>query len=169
MPEETADGVVIDRAANTIRLNRSYTAGVDRVWWAWTDAEAISQWWGPRGWAATVYEMDVRPGGRWRFQIAPVDGSADPVRGIATYRKVVTGAELNYEDAFADDSWQVSGSDTFPTEVAFTANGTGCTVDIAASFPDGEALQRAVELQMAAGYAEALDRLGSLVDHPQDT
>lgn len=38
-----------------------------------------------------------------------------------------------------------------------------------AGFPDGQALQRAVELQMADGYAEALDRLGGLLDGPQPT
>jgi uncharacterized protein YndB with AHSA1/START domain/pimeloyl-ACP methyl ester carboxylesterase len=164
MPEDTANGIVIDESSNTIHISRTYVAGVDRVWWAWTDAEAISRWWGPQGWAATVYEMDVRPGGRWRFQIAPVDGSVAPVRGIATYKVVVAGAELGYDDAFADEAWQPDGTGTFPTAVTFASAGTGCTVEVAASFPDGQALRRAVELQMADGYAEALDRLGDLLD-----
>lgn len=164
MPEDTVDGIAIDTSSNTIRIRRTYAAGVDRVWWAWTDAEAISRWWGPQGWAATVYEMDVRPGGRWRFQIAPEDGSAAPVRSIATYRVVVACAELEYDDAFADEAWQADRTDAFPTAVTFASAGTGCTVEVAASFPDGQALRRAVELQMAEGYAEALDRLGSLLD-----
>lgn len=158
------DGIVIDRTNNTIHISRTYAAGVDRAWWAWTDPEAISRWWGPRGWAATVYEMDVRPGGRWRFQIAPVDGSAAAVRGVATYNVVVPRAELAYDDAFADEAWQPDGTDTFPTTVTFAAAGTGCTVDVAASFPNGAALRRAVERQMTDGYAEALERLGSVVD-----
>ena len=158
------DGIVIDRSSNTIHIRRTYAAGVDRAWWAWTDAEAISRWWGPQGWAATVYEMDVRPGGRWRFHIAPVDGSSAPVRSIATYKAVNPRAELTYDDVFADEAWQADGTDTFPTTVTFASAGTGCTVEVAASFPDGPALQRAVELQMAEGYAEALDRLGGLLD-----
>jgi uncharacterized protein YndB with AHSA1/START domain/pimeloyl-ACP methyl ester carboxylesterase len=164
MPGDTADGIVIDKSSNTIHISRTYAAGVDRVWWAWTDAEAISRWWGPQGWAATVYEMDVRSGGRWRFQIAPVDGSAAPVRSIATYKVVVARAELDYDDSFADETWQSDGTGTFPTAVTFASAGTGCTVEVAASFPDGQALRRAVGLQMAEGYAEALDRLGNLLD-----
>ncbi|SEG21081.1 Uncharacterized conserved protein YndB, AHSA1/START domain [Nonomuraea solani] len=167
MSGDTADGIVIDRSTNTVHISRTYAAGVDRVWWAWTDAEAITRWWGPQGWAATVYEMDVRPGGRWRFQIAPVDGSAAPVRSIATYKTVVARAELDYDDTFADEAWQADGTGTFPTTVTFASAGTGSTVEVAASFPDGQALQRAVELQMAEGYAEALDRLATLLDtHP---
>jgi uncharacterized protein YndB with AHSA1/START domain/pimeloyl-ACP methyl ester carboxylesterase len=158
------DGIVIDRTNNTVHISRTYAAGVDRAWWAWTDAGAITRWWGPQGWVATVYEMDVRPGGRWRFQIAPVDGSAAAVRSVATYNVVVPRAELAYDDTFADEAWQPDGTDTFPTTVTFAAAGTGCTVDVAASFPNGAALQRAVELQMTDGYAEALDRLGSVLD-----
>ena len=163
MPE---DRLLIDGSRNTICISRTYAATVDRVWWAWTNAEAIAKWWGPAGWAATVYEMDVRPGGRWRFQIAPVDGSAEPVRGVATYSSVVPQAELAYEDAFADEAWQPDGSGTFPTSVTFTPAGTGCRVDVEASFPEGQALRRAVELHMADGYAEALDRLDHLLESP---
>ncbi|MFS8102449.1 alpha/beta fold hydrolase [Lentzea alba] len=158
------DGIAIDRSRNTIHISRTYTAGPDRVWWAWTDPEAISRWWGPEGWDATVYEMDVRPGGRWRFRIAPVDESADPVRIIATYGTVVPRVELSYEDSFADEKWEADGTGTFPTSVTFAASGTGCTVEVAATFPDGAALQRAVELQMADGYAEALGRLAGLLE-----
>lgn len=162
-----ADGIVIDRTNNTVHISRTYAAGVDRAWWAWTDPEAIIRWWGPQGWAATVYEMDVRPGGRWRFQIAPADGSAAAVRGVATYNVVDPCAELAYDDTFADEAWQPDGTDTFPTTVIFAAAGTGCTVDVAASFPNGAALRRAVERQMANGYAEALDRLGGVLDTPE--
>ncbi len=168
-PINLGSGIVIDESSNTVRISRTCAAGVDRAWWAWTDAEAISRWWGPQDWAATVYEMDVRPGGRWRFQIAPADGSTEPVRGIATYTEVDTGAQLAYDDAFADGTWQADGTGTFPTAVTFTSTGTGCTVDVAASFPDGAALQRAVELQMAQGYGEALDRLAGVLDDLPDT
>lgn len=157
------DNIVIDRSRNTIHISRTYAAKVDRAWWAWTDAETITKWWGPTGWAATVYEMDVRPGGRWRFQIAPEDGSAAPVRGLATYGRVIPQAELAYEDTFADEAWQPDGTGSFPTSVAFTPAGTGCRVEVEASFPDGQALRRAVEAHMAEGYAEALDRLDNLL------
>lgn len=162
------DDIVIDRARSTIRISRTYAAGVDRAWRAWTDAETIARWWGPAGWVATVHEMDVRPGGCWRFQIEPEDGSSRPVRGIATYGRVVPHAELTYEDAFADEAWQPDGTGTFPTSVTFTRAGTGCRVEVEARFPDGHALRRAVERHMADGYAEALDRLDDILTTNQE-
>lgn len=155
--------ITIDDANHTIHIRRTYTAAAARAWWAWTDPGAIVQWWGPQGWTATVHEMDVRPGGRWRFQIAPADSSAAPVRSIATYRDVVPATRLTYDDTFADDRWQPDGPDVFATAVTFTPAGAGCTVEVAASFPDAESLKRAVELQMAEGYGEALDRLDDLL------
>ena len=42
---------------------------------AWTDAEAFCQWFGPDGYTCTVREMDVRPGGRARFDMVSGDGT----------------------------------------------------------------------------------------------
>ncbi|WP_232664393.1 alpha/beta fold hydrolase [Pseudonocardia sp. TRM90224] len=162
------DGVVIDESRNTLRISRSYTAEVDRAWWAWTDAAAITKWWGPAGWVASVHEMDVRPGGRWRFELAPEDGSAEPVRGTATYGLVDPLARLTYDDAFADDAWEPDGTGTFPTSVSFTPVGAGCHVEVDISFPDTRALRRAVDLRMADGYAESLDRLDAVLRTPRE-
>ena len=47
-----------------IRVEREFDAPRDHVFRVWTDPELIPQWWGDN---TTVEEMDVRPGGRWRF------------------------------------------------------------------------------------------------------
>ncbi|AIF82529.1 hypothetical protein NTE_00447 [Candidatus Nitrososphaera evergladensis SR1] len=41
----------------------------------WTDPEHVTKWWGPRGFTTTIYEMDVRPGGVWRFVMHGPDGT----------------------------------------------------------------------------------------------
>ena len=40
----------------------------------WTDPEHVAKWWGPTGFTNTIYEMDVRPGGVWRFVMHGPDG-----------------------------------------------------------------------------------------------
>jgi uncharacterized protein YndB with AHSA1/START domain len=47
-----------------IRIERVFDAPRDHVFSVWTDPELIPGWWGD---ATVVEEMDVRPGGRWRF------------------------------------------------------------------------------------------------------
>jgi uncharacterized protein YndB with AHSA1/START domain len=70
-----------------IHIERVFDAPRDRVFAAYTDPQLIPQWWGPRGTTTTVDEMDVRPGGSWRFVIHNSDGSETAFRG--TYREVV--------------------------------------------------------------------------------
>ena len=46
---------------------RTFDAPRDLVWAAFMDADRIPRWWGPHGTTTEVVEMDVRPGGHWRY------------------------------------------------------------------------------------------------------
>src|SRR5579875_3047917 len=48
-----------------IRVERVFDAPREHVFSVWTDPELIPGWWGE---GTVVEEMDVRPGGRWRFE-----------------------------------------------------------------------------------------------------
>jgi uncharacterized protein YndB with AHSA1/START domain len=62
-----------------IRIEHVFAAPRERVFAVWTEPELIPEWWGNN---TVVEEMDVRPGGRWRFRTdyGPVEGE---------YREVV--------------------------------------------------------------------------------
>jgi uncharacterized protein YndB with AHSA1/START domain len=55
-------------------FTRVFDAPRDLVFKAWTDPRHIMQWWGPKGFTTSVYEMDVRPGGVWRLTMRGPDG-----------------------------------------------------------------------------------------------
>ena len=67
-----------------IRVERLFDAPREHVFSVWTDPALIPEWWGD---GTVVEEMDVRPGGRWRFSTAygPVEGE---------YREVVAPERL---------------------------------------------------------------------------
>ena len=69
-----------------IHVERVFDAPRDRVFAAYTDPELIPEWWGPRGGTTVVDQMDVRPGGSWRFVIHQSDGTETAFRG--TYREI---------------------------------------------------------------------------------
>ncbi len=48
-------------------FERTFDAPRELIWKAFTDPELIPRWWGPHGTTTTVAEMDVRPGGSWRY------------------------------------------------------------------------------------------------------
>jgi uncharacterized protein YndB with AHSA1/START domain len=82
-----------------IRVERLFDAPRDHVFSVWTDPALIPEWWGD---GTVVEEMDVRPGGRWRFRTAygPVEGEFREV--VAPERLVQTFQDhlqtLEFED-----------------------------------------------------------------------
>ncbi len=58
-----------------IVLVRVLDATREAVFAAWIEADAFCQWFGPDGFTCTVREMDVRPGGRARFDMTSGDGT----------------------------------------------------------------------------------------------
>jgi uncharacterized protein YndB with AHSA1/START domain len=75
-----------------IVLVRVLDATRDAVFAAWTDAAAFCQWFGPEGFTCEVREMDVRPGGRARFDMTSGDGTVFTNR--FDYLEVVPGERL---------------------------------------------------------------------------
>jgi uncharacterized protein YndB with AHSA1/START domain len=48
-------------------FERTFDAPRELVWKAMTDPDRVPKWWGKRDSTTTVLEMDVRPGGTWRY------------------------------------------------------------------------------------------------------
>lgn len=75
-------------------LERVYPVAPEKVWRAWTDPEAVKQWWGPgTGEPVSLAELDVRAGGRFRIVFGGGDGSAHEVQGayveVVPHRRLV--------------------------------------------------------------------------------
>lgn len=54
---------------------RLFDAPRDLVFQMWIDPQHVGKWWGPNGFRITTHEMDVRPGGHWRFIMHGPDGT----------------------------------------------------------------------------------------------
>jgi uncharacterized protein YndB with AHSA1/START domain len=82
-----------------IRVERVFDAPREHVFSVWTNPELIPGWWGDQ---TVVEEMDVRPGGRWRFNTGygTVEGEfhevEPPQRLVQTFQNHVQ--TLEFED-----------------------------------------------------------------------
>ncbi len=61
-----------------IVLSRVIDAPRDLVFEAWSDPRHLPQWFGPKGFTIKTKEIDVREGGRWRFDMIAPDGTVYP-------------------------------------------------------------------------------------------
>lgn len=48
-------------------IDRVFDAPRELVWAVWTGPALAAEWMGPRGFVATHFEQDARPGGKWRL------------------------------------------------------------------------------------------------------
>ena len=74
--------VVADPGTHEIVITRSFDAPRDQVFKAFTDPEAVAQWWGWRDSETVVDELEARPGGRWRIVGKSGDGSEHGFHGV---------------------------------------------------------------------------------------
>jgi uncharacterized protein YndB with AHSA1/START domain len=84
----------------TVTLTRVFDAPRALVWKAWTDPVMMAQWFGPRGFASQVPELDVRVGGTLRIVMRGPDGNDYPMKGV--FREVVVPERLVFSNIAID-------------------------------------------------------------------
>lgn len=148
-----------DREQRKLTVERIVSVPLKLSWEGWTKPEHIERWWGPRNWTATVYEMDVRPGGAWRYRLAPdTAGEGDTAFCKAIYTEVVEWSRLVYNDTFTDSQWNpVEGSDML-TSITFDEARGGTKLSIITQFASADDLDAAEPMGMVEGYQETLER-----------
>jgi uncharacterized protein YndB with AHSA1/START domain len=75
-----------------LTLKRVYPVAPEKVWRAWTDPQALRQWFDQTDAPGWIGELDVRVGGRLRIVLRDPEGVYHDVRG--TYREVVPDRRL---------------------------------------------------------------------------
>src|ERR1700674_4219468 len=92
MAPESAPADTSDREIVVARVLDAPRALVFKMW---TDPKHVAQWWGPNGFTITTYEMNVAPGGVWRFVMHGPDGRDYQNRVV--YREIVEPERIVYE------------------------------------------------------------------------
>jgi uncharacterized protein YndB with AHSA1/START domain/pimeloyl-ACP methyl ester carboxylesterase len=146
-----------DRRELTVERNVAIPAQL--AWEGWTEPKHITKWWGPKGWTTTVYEMDVRPGGVWRYSLQADDHSGEAAYCRATYDVVEAPGKLVYIDTFADSDWNIVSDSEMYTTVLFEENSGGTRISIVTQFATNEQLDNAEAMGMIEGFTDAYDRL----------
>ncbi len=95
----------------TIRLTRNFKAPRQLVWDAHTQPHLLKRWLlGPPGWTMPVCEVDLRVGGRYRYEWRNVDG-ARTMALSGTYR-IVDAPETLADTQVFDDNWTDGEAET---------------------------------------------------------
>ena len=137
---------------------RTFDAPRELVWQAFMDPERIPRWWGPHGSTASVVEMDVRPGGRWRYISQAPD--RDDVPFMGEYLEVEPPERFKWTFIVDIDGMRDHvGVETFTFEDV-----DGRTrLTSRSHFPSVDELEGAVATGMIKGGVETWDRFAAML------
>lgn len=123
---------------------------------AWTVPRHISRWMlGPDGWSMPVCEIDLRPGGSWRYVWRKTNEAEMEMTG--TVREVVPP-----ERYVTTESWGPEWPETVNTLVLIEAEGQ-TTMTLTITYPSKEAREAALRTGMKDGMERSFQRLDQLV------
>ncbi len=142
-----------------VLVTRLINAPREKVFDAWVDPDKIVNWWGPRGFTNTNIEMEVKPGGVWRYTMHGPDGVDYPNKIV--YTEVVEPERLAYDQMGEGEFDDIS----FRVLVTFEAEGEKTRVTMRSEFPTAEQLRRVVEeFGALEGAKQNLERLGEFTE-----
>ena len=90
---------------NEMLINRVFNLPVSVVWLAWTDAEYLKKWWGPRGFTCPSSKMEARVGGKYLNCMRGPDGKEFWSTGVV--KELIPERKLVVTDSFSDDKGNI--------------------------------------------------------------
>ena len=149
-----------------IVITRSFKAPRALVFDCWTKPELFARWFVRPGWTVPVLEMDVRPGGSYRYVMRQEDGSEFAMQG--EYREVLRPERLVSTIAFAgfeEVGWRPE--DATVSVIELVEGGAGTLMRMTQRYPSQEVRDQTLnfmETQPGASGADGYDRLAELVE-----
>ncbi|MFI5028220.1 MAG: SRPBCC family protein [Solirubrobacterales bacterium] len=141
-----------------IRIERVFDAPRPLVWDAYTDPELMCEWLGPRRLTMTVQEMDVRPGGAYRYTHKSPGG--EPFVFFGEFREVEAPRLLV-------QTFQFEGSEHPPSldrvEVE-ELDGDRTRIVVTASFDSAKGRDSILQAGMEKGVHEGYEKLAALLE-----
>ena len=138
-----------------ILITREFDAPKHLVFKAFTTPELVKQWWHANRGEMTVAEIDLRPGGRWRY-VAVADGGME-VGFHGEYREIVPNERVVSTEAF-EGIPDPDANATLNTATFTEADGR-TTLTILVEAPSKEVRDAMIDSGMEAGMQDALDLL----------
>jgi uncharacterized protein YndB with AHSA1/START domain len=142
-----------------ISITREFDAPRELVFKACTDPTLVPQWWGPRSLSTEVDQMDVRPGGQWRFLNRDAEGNAYAFHGV--YHDVLAPERII--DTFEFEGLPEPGHVSLETMKLEDLPGGRTRLTVQSVFQSVADRDGMLQSGMEAGVKETYERLAELL------
>ncbi|WP_284642477.1 SRPBCC domain-containing protein [Paenibacillus silviterrae] len=154
----------------TLVLERVFNAPRSLVYQAFSEAEHLKHWWGPRGWGLTVCDLDFRVGGFWHYCMKCLDKNQGDFYGMESwgkseYKDIVHDERIVQTDWFSDEEGNIAEGMPGSLITTIFEDFEGKTKLISrGEYQSAEELQKVMDMGMLQGVTETWDRLSELLE-----
>lgn len=162
MNQDKIFNFTVDKDSLTVKVERSFDAPLNLVWSAWTEADLLDQWWGPKPFRVETKSLDFSVGGRWLYAMVSPEG--DKFWALRDFTAINPGKDFTYRSIFCDENGKVDPATTFSTWVNTFVERDGITLvtnDIRCETL--EHLEAQIKMGFKEGYTMGLDQLEELL------
>lgn len=162
MNQEKIFNFVVDKENLSVRVERSFDAPLDLVWAAWTEAQLLDQWWGPKPYRVETKIMDFREGGTWLYAMVGPQGQRH--WALRNFKSIAPRKSFTYQSIFCDENGKVNPATTSSTWVNSFAESKGVTLVTNDIRCESLAhLEAQIKMGFKEGYTAGLDQLEALL------
>jgi uncharacterized protein YndB with AHSA1/START domain len=139
----------------TVKLHRVLATKPDKVYRAFTEADAMAKWLPPNGFTCTVHSFDAKVGGSFKMSFRNfTTGNSHSFGG--KYLELTPGKRVRYTDKFDDPN--LPGEMTVTVDIKQVSVGTDVSIE-QAGIPDAIPVEACY-----LGWQESLRNLARLVE-----
>src|SRR5690554_6277182 len=151
----------INKENNTIYIKRVFDARLELVWNAWTNADLLDQWFGPKPYKAETLSMDFRESGFWLYTIKSEEYGQQWAK--TDYHKIVNLKYFTASDSFLDENQKLIPD--YPISswiIEFSQEENRTTINVATTYKTLEDLEKMIEWGYMDGFTAVMKNLDEL-------
>lgn len=165
MSQTTSSVSISTPSEREIVMIREFSAPAVHVFDAWTKCEHLKRWWGPSTWSLPECEIDLRPGGRWRYLMR--SNETDEEMGMyGEYIEVQRPTRLVLTENF-DPPWFEDMGRTGTNTMIFAERDGKTTLTTTSLYETKEDRDRVMQSGFDDGLDEIFARLDELLEAMQ--
>lgn len=148
-----------------LMLERTVDIKPEIIWKAWTRPEHLKRWFVPEPWTIADCEVDLRPGGIFKFVMESPEGQQFP--NVGCFLEIVENKKLVWTDllmpGFRPANILESGAGLpFTAIILIEPHGKGTKYQAIVMHKDGESRKKHEEMGFHEGWGKCFDQLVAL-------
>ena len=146
---------IVNESDRDVTFVRFYDAPRKTVFDAFSNADAVKQWWRIQDWKVIFCTLDFRPGGTWHYCLQGPEGQEHWAKAI--YREIVEPERIVYMDGSSDaDGNDVQGLPPSLTTVTFAEQSGVTKLTAHIQYASAADLEAVVARGMVQGFKQTL-------------